>query len=504
MTLLAIVQAAIALWMTMYGIQAVILLLLYLRHRKDPVPTPPQVDWSELPHVTVQVPVYNELYVVERVIDHVAALDYPHEKLHIQILDDSSDETFRLSRARAASYRERGIDIEVLRRPERSGFKAGALGWGLSHTRSEYIAIFDADFCPQPDFLLQTIPHFLARPRLGMVQTRWTYLNTNYSSLTAAQAVAFDGHFGVEQIARCRSGLFMNFNGTGGVWRRRCIEEAGGWEGDTLTEDLDLSYRAQLAGWEFLYLPTVEVAAELPPQITAFKRQQFRWSQGTTQTLRKLGGRILRSPNLRWSKKIMGLLHLSSYLAHTLMILHLLISLPMLLLPDSAHLPVENIFGLLGLGPPLVFIIAQQQLHPDWQRRLRVFPMTMLLVVGIAWCSARAAWRGLTHWGGTFVRTPKFRLEGKRGRWADSGYRLPADSNTIGEIVLALYALTATVVAWLTHHYTVIPFMLTYAAALGMVAGMGLAQANPHYWRRPPRFVPIMDISRHSQGEGEG
>jgi cellulose synthase/poly-beta-1,6-N-acetylglucosamine synthase-like glycosyltransferase len=483
MRILILVRAIVVTWLAIYGAQSFVLLFLFLWYRRKPPPALPPVDWSDLPHVTVQVPVFNEMHVVERVIDHVAALTYPRDKLHIQILDDSTDETLRLSRARAALHRVRGIDINVLQRPERSGFKAGALSWGVTQSHSEYFAIFDADFCPHADFLLQTIPHFLAHPRLGMVQTRWAYLNTHYAPLTEAQAIAFDGHFGIDQIARCRSGLFMNFNGTGGVWRRQCIEEAGGWGGDTLTEDLDLSYRAQLTGWEFLYLPDVVVQAELTPQITAFKRQQSRWSQGTTQTLRKLAGPILRSPEVGWGKKIMGLLHLASYLTHGLIVLHLLMTLPMLLMVDPAHIPLESIYGVLGLGPPLAFIVAQWHLHPDWFRRLRAFPMTMLLVVGIAWCSARAAWRGLTQWGGTFVRTPKFRLEGKRGGWAESRYRLQADVDTIGETLLTLYALATTIIALLTEHYSVAPFTLIYAIAFGMVAGMGLAQTNPEYWR---------------------
>jgi cellulose synthase/poly-beta-1,6-N-acetylglucosamine synthase-like glycosyltransferase len=504
MRILALVKTVIVTWLAIYGAQAIVLLLLFLRHRKEPPPTPPQVDWPDLPHVTVQVPVYNELHVVERVIDHVAALTYPREKLHIQILDDSSDETLRLSRARAALHHEQGIDIEVLRRPERSGYKAGALRWGMDHSSSEYFAVFDADFCPRFDFLLQTIPHFLGNPKLGVVQTRWTYLNTDYTTLTEAQAIAFDGHFGIEQVARCRSGLFMNFNGTGGVWRGQCIKEAGGWDGDTLTEDLDLSYRAQLEGWEFLYLPDVVVQAELTPQVTAFKRQQFRWSQGTTQTLRKLAGRVLRSPKIGWGQKLMGLLHLGSYLTHGLIIMHLLIILPMLLLADSASVPIESFLGVLGLGPPIVFIIAQWQLHPDWWRRLRAFPMTMLLVVGIAWCSARATWRGLTRWGGTFVRTPKFRIEGKEGGWTDSQYRLQADVDTVGEILLSLYALAATIIALLSEQYTVVPFTLLYAVALGMMAGMGIAQTRPEYWRNRLRVTPLLDVAARGQRESDG
>jgi hypothetical protein len=476
---LTIFQTLISVWLALYGLHAFILLFLYLWHRRDVITTP-QVDWDDLPHVAIQVPVYNELHVVERVIDHICALDYPQDKLHIQILDDSTDETTQVSLARAALYRERGIDIAVLQRPDRSGFKAGALNWGLAKIDSPFIAIFDADFCPAPNFLLKTIPHFVHDAKVGMVQTRWTYLNDSYSLLTEAQALLFDGHFGIEQVARSRSSLLMNFNGTGGVWRRACIEEAGYWEDDTLCEDLDLSFRAQLAGWKFMYLRDVQVPAELPPQITAFKRQQFRWSQGTAQTLRKLAGKTIRNPMLHWGQKLMALLHLSNYLAHALIVLHLLISLPQLLMPQSGRLPLEDFIGLLGLGPPIVFVLAQKELHPStWWRRLRVMPMVLIIGVGIAWCSARAGLRGLTQWGGTFIRTPKFRLEKKGDDWIDSHYRLGPDANTIGEIILSLYAFVTTVIAFNMGKYALIPFTLIYGIAFGIVAITGILQGYP-------------------------
>jgi cellulose synthase/poly-beta-1,6-N-acetylglucosamine synthase-like glycosyltransferase len=501
-TPLTLLQSLITIWLALYGLHAFVLLFLYLRHRSKNLPTP-DIKRAALPHVTVQVPVYNELHVVERVMDYVSALDYPADKLHIQILDDSTDETLQLSLTRAALYRERGVDIAVLQRPKRDGFKAGALNWGMSHTQSEFIAIFDADFCPPPDFLLKTIPHLVENPEIGMVQTRWTYLNDNYSPLTKAQAVLFDGHFGIDQVARCHSGLFMNFNGTGGVWRRRCIEDGGGWADDTLCEDLDLSYRAQMAGWKFLYLRDVAVPAELPPQITAFKRQQFRWSQGSAQTLRKMAIPVLCSKKLTWRKKLLGILHLSNYLAHGLMVLHLLISLPLLLLPDSGRLPLEDFVGLLGLGPPLIFILAQLELHPkDWLRRLCALPMMLIIAVGIAWCSARAAWRGLTKWGGTFVRTPKFRLEGDDDQWVYSHYRLGADSNTFGEIILALYALSTTIAAYVTGKYTLIPFTLIYAIAFGTVATMGIIQGLPQ--RRPLPSASALKMVQRGQQEHEG
>lgn len=472
MILLVFTHALIALWLAAYGLNSLILAFLYVCHRShaDPV----SANGSALPFVTVQVPTYNERHVVERVIDAVAALDYPRHKLQIQILDDSTDETTRLARERAALHRDRGVDITVLQRPNRQGFKAGALAWGLEQARGECIAIFDADFCPHPDFLLRTAPHFVNRPRLGLVQARWAHLNADYSPLTRAQAMAFDGHFVVEQTGRNRSGLLMNFNGTAGVWRADCIEDCGGWQDDTLSEDLDLSYRAQLAGWKTLYLPDVGAPAELPPQMAAFKRQQSRWTQGSVQTLRKLLPPILSSERLTTAQKLMGLTHLSSYLAHGLMVSHLLISLPLLLF--AAEPFSLGGLGLLGLGPPLTYVLSQRYLYPDWGRRLRTLPLLILVGIGIAWNNTRAIWRGLTSWGGTFARTPKFRLEGHIGDWANSVYKLGLSDSFLGEVALTIYALTAALLAHVTGRYGMLPFLLLYAASFGTVAGMEWVQ----------------------------
>jgi cellulose synthase/poly-beta-1,6-N-acetylglucosamine synthase-like glycosyltransferase len=474
-TPLAVVYAVIALWLAAYGFNAILLAVLYLRHRRE-VPSASLVGRQALPPVTVQVPVYNERQVVDRAIDAVAALDYPRDRLQIQILDDSTDDTTQIARQRAAFHRDKGLDIQVLRRPDREGFKAGALSWGLGRARGDFIAIFDADFRPHPDFLLRTVPYFLDRPNLGLVQTRWSHLNAEYSPLTRAQAMAFDGHFVVEQTARDRSGLLMNFNGTGGVWRRACIEESGGWTAETLSEDLDLSYRAQLAGWETFYLPTVDAPAELPPQIAAFKRQQARWTQGSIQTLRKLLGPIVRSPRLSVFQKGMALLHLSGYLAHSLMILLLVVTLPMILF-DVAPPALGNVGLLAGLGPPLIYLISQRWLHRNWVRRLTTLPFLILVGIGIAWNNAMASWRGLTRWGGTFARTPKFRVEGKAGQWLDSAYRLDIDASVIGEGALAVYALVSTALAHQAGRYGLVPFLLLYAAAFGTVAGIELSQA---------------------------
>jgi cellulose synthase/poly-beta-1,6-N-acetylglucosamine synthase-like glycosyltransferase len=462
-------------FLSIYGIQAILLTLLYLRHRGEGLVgrEPDEQGW---PLVAIQLPVYNEMHVVERLIDAAAALDYPVRKLEIQVLDDSTDQTTQLAESRAEYHRARGVNVKVLRRPTREGFKAGALAWGLQHTSAEFLIVFDADFSPRPDFLRRTIPAMLAFPEVGVVQTRWSHLNEGYSPLTRVQALALNGHFVVEQTGRNRSDLLINFNGSGGVWRRSCIEDAGGWQWDTMTEDMDLSYRAQLAGWRSLYLPDVDAPAELPPQMEAFKRQQARWAQGSTQCLRKLGPRILRS-DLTWSQKLMAVIHISSYLTQPFMILLLLTALPVLWSPQPASSVLGGLW-LVGLGPPLLYVVAESRLHRDWGKRLLYFPILAALFAGISWSTTRAVWQGFTRWGGTFRRTPKFRLEGSGGRWADSAYRLLPDRVILGEVFLMLYAIVTVWAAWNRHQYGAIPFLMLFVLGFGAVAGSGLWQGR--------------------------
>jgi cellulose synthase/poly-beta-1,6-N-acetylglucosamine synthase-like glycosyltransferase len=471
--LIGFLHALCVLSLSIYGIQAILLTLLYLRHRGDVLVgcEPDEQDW---PLVAIQLPIYNELHVVERLIDAAAALDYPAGKLEVQVLDDSIDDTTRLAEARASYYRARGLNVRVLRRPTREGFKAGALAWGLQRSDAEFLAVFDADFSPHPDFLRRTIPQLIARPWVGVVQTRWSHLNEVYSPLTRLQALALNGHFVVEQTGRSRSGLLINFNGSGGVWRRACIEEVGGWQWDTMTEDMDLSYRAQLSGWRSLYLPDVDAPAELPPQMEAFKRQQARWAQGSTQCLRKLGPRILRS-DLTGRQKLMAIVHISSYLTQPLMILLLLTTLPVLWFPQPASSVLGGLW-VVSLGPPLLYLVAENSLHEDWRRRLLYFPVLAAVFAGISWSTSRGVWQGLTRWGGTFRRTPKFRLEGRGGRWADSTYRLLPDGMIIGEVFLMLYALATVWIAWTRHQFGAIPFLLLFVFGFGIVAGSAILQ----------------------------
>jgi cellulose synthase/poly-beta-1,6-N-acetylglucosamine synthase-like glycosyltransferase len=471
--LIGLLHTLCVLSLSIYGIQAILLTLLYLRHRGDVLVgcEPAEQDW---PLVAIQLPIYNELHVVERLIDAAAVLDYPADKLEVQVLDDSTDDTTQLAEARASYHRARGINVRVLRRPTREGFKAGSLAWGLQRTDAEFLAVFDADFSPRPDFLRRTIPQLIARPRAGVVQTRWSHLNELYSPLTRLQALALNGHFVVEQTGRSRSNLLINFNGSGGVWRRACIEEVGGWQWDTMTEDMDLSYRAQLSGWHSLYLPDVDAPAELPPQMEAFKRQQARWAQGSTQCLRKLGPRILCS-DLTRRQKLMALVHISSYLTQPLMILLLLTTLPVLWFPQPASSVLGSLW-VVSLGPPLLYLVAESSLHRDWGRRLLYFPALAAVFAGISWSTSRGVWQGLTRWGGTFRRTPKFRLEGQGGIWADSAYRLLPDGVIFGEVLLMFYALVTVWTAWTRHQYGAVPFLLLFVFGFGIVAGSSILQ----------------------------
>ncbi|NDJ34796.1 MAG: glycosyltransferase [Chloroflexi bacterium] len=456
--------------LALVGINALVLSALYWHHRHREAACPPQPDrW---PTVVVQLPVYNEQHVVERLVDAACELNYPPEKLIIQLLDDSSDETLihganAVERARAA-----GITADHVLRTNRSGYKAGALAHGLEQTDAEFIAIFDADFIPPADFLKRTLPYFLADEDLGLIQTRWAHLNAEYSHLTRAQALALDAHFVVEQTARHRSGLLMNFAGTGGVWRRSCIEASGGWQHDTLSEDIDLSYRAQLAGWKSLYLPDMGVPGEIPPLMMGFKRQQSRWATGTVQCLRKLGTKVLKSSLAPW-QKVQAVLHLSGYFIHPLMIAVLLLTLPLLLLGGLQTLPLAGL-GIAMFGPPVQALLSQTRLYANWKERLFAFPLLMLMGIGIAVNNTGAVVRGLKRGEQPFRRTPKY---GSEGTWMTSLYTLPADGSTWIEIALALYALVTTGVA-ISQASAVAPFMLLYAAGFTYVAVTSLSQTS--------------------------
>jgi cellulose synthase/poly-beta-1,6-N-acetylglucosamine synthase-like glycosyltransferase len=475
-------HAVVAIILAIYGANTLLLTILYLRRRRQTPPQPPQP--AEWPTVTVQAPVFNELHVVERLIDALAALDYPADRLQVQLLDDSTDETTALAAACIERYRAQGLSIELLHRQERPGFKAGALAAALPQASGEIIAIFDADFVPAPDFLRRTVPYLLAEPRAGFIQTRWSHLNADYSLLTRMQALALDGHFVVEQTVRQRSGWLFGFNGTAGLWRRSCIDDAGGWQSDTLCEDLDLSYRAQLAGWQGLYLPDVDAPAEIPPQLAALKRQQGRWAAGSIQAFRKLALPVARSPR-PLSHKIEGWIHLGAYFCHPLMVLLLLLTLPLLWLGDTTANPLRwllTYLGIVSVGPPLLYAVSQWELYrgQGWLRRLAVLPLLVLMGTGLALSNSAAVARGLSGRPIDFRRTPKFHVQDRRDPWQNKRYALPLSWLVLGEAFLAGYALLAVVVAVARGHYYAAPFLLLYVGGFGMMVVVGLAQG----WQR--------------------
>lgn len=427
------------------------------------------------PHVTVQLPVYNELYVIDRLIDAVAALNYPKEKLEIQVLDDSTDETVGAIARKIEVIRKQGIDIRHVQRPDREGFKAGALKYGLEIARGSLIAIFDADFVPKPDFLMATVPYF-ADKETGVVQTRWGHLNKNYSLLTKLQAFGLDAHFSVEQTGRSEAGSFINFNGTAGVWRKACIEDAGGWSSETLTEDLDLSYRAQLKGWKFKYLEEVEAPAELPILMSAVKSQQYRWNKGAAETARKNLGQVLRS-GIRLENKIHAIFHLFNSSIFVCLLLAAMLSIPMLYIkflnPDFNlifNLGSVFLLGFFSIG--YFYWVAAKRMEPTgtWKYFVRTFPFFLTVSMGLSLHNALAVLEGLFGYRTPFVRTPKFNVTDSVKKWKGNIYvKNKIDLMTIMEGILSIYFIFGIAFGIHLQDFGLILFHLMLAAGFGSV-----------------------------------
>ena len=423
-----------------------------------------QKDW---PRVTIQLPVYNERYVVKRLIESVCRFDYPQELFEIQILDDSTDDTVDIAKAVAGEMRRQGFDIGYIHRDDRTGFKAGALKEGLKYAKGELVGIFDADFIPNPEFLKETVPYF-TDPRIGMLQTRWGHINSDYSLLTRAQAMGIDGHFGIEQAARAWSGFFMNFNGTAGIWRKKTIEDAGGWQADTLTEDLDLSYRAQLKGWKLKFVSDVVCPAEVPVTINAFKSQQHRWAKGSIQTAKKNLGKLFKS-DLSPLIKFQAFMHLTHYMVHPMMLLVVLTSIPMLYSQwffNSLAYPIM-IFTLLCLatcGPSSMYLFSQRVLYRDWKNRIKILPFLMCLGTGIAVNNTKAVLEAFLNIKSGFIRTPKYGIQKKEDNWKSKHYSIPLNAVSILEFLLGLYSLSGLILFLFFSKYLVSPFLIIYTS----------------------------------------
>jgi cellulose synthase/poly-beta-1,6-N-acetylglucosamine synthase-like glycosyltransferase len=472
--------------LAIYGVHRYTLCYLYFKYRKNYNPNPIKY-FEELPRVTIQLPIFNEQFVIDRLVEAVCALEYPKDKLEIQVLDDSTDETTEVAAGIVARYAALGHPIVYIHRTNRHGFKAGALDAGLNVATGEFIAIFDADFVPPPDWLMKVIHHF-GEPEVGMVQTRWTHLNRDYSLLTRIEAILLDGHFILEHGARARTGDFFNFNGTAGMWRRQAISDGGGWQHDTLTEDTDLSYRSQMAGWRFKYLPEVECPSELPIEMTAFKTQQARWAKGLIQTSIKMLPRIFKS-DLPRRIKIEAVYHLTANLSYPLMII-----MTALLIPAMIVRFYQGWFQMLLIDFPLftassasiaVFYVAsQREIYPKtWKRTFLYLPFLMALGIGLTVTNSKAVIEALLGIKSAFVRTPKYRVAQKGEKSQAAKYRKRLKLTPWIELLIGTYFLLAIIYTFTNHNYFTAPFLILFVIGYWYTGLMSLLQGRFERWR---------------------
>jgi cellulose synthase/poly-beta-1,6-N-acetylglucosamine synthase-like glycosyltransferase len=453
--------------LSVYGVHRYEIIRTYFKHRKKATGEPP-MRFAQLPPVTIQLPIFNERYVIERLIDEVTRIEYPRELLQIQVLDDSTDDTAPFAAALVERYCALGFPIEYHHRNNRAGFKAGALQAGLQTATGEFVAIFDADFIPPPDFLTRTIQHF-ADPAIGVVQTRWSYLNRDYSFLTEVEAMLLDGHFILEHGARSRAGYFFNFNGTAGVLRRKMIDDAGGWQHDTLTEDSDLSYRAQLKGWRFVYMPGLECPSELPVEMHGFQVQQSRWAKGLTQCARKLLPMIFRADIPR-RVKIEAFMHLTPNISYPLMVVVSALMLPVMIVRFYM-----GVWQMVFIDLPLImaafwsisafYVVAQRELYPKhWKRSILLLPVLMAVGVALTVINTRAVLEALFGVTTGFVRTPKYAIGGQPMNLENKKYRRKSGLLPYIEIAVGTYFVAMIVFAVDTYNFFSIPFLLLFVA----------------------------------------
>ena len=443
-------------------------------HRKYGHKNPePDINFKEGAIVTIQLPLYNEMYVAERLIKSVCEIDYPKDKMEIQVLDDSTDETTSIVAKAVEEKKKEGFDISHIRRGTREGYKAGALKEGMKIAKGEYIAIFDADFIPQKEFLQKTLSYF-TDDKVGMVQSRWEHLNGDYSIITKAQALALDGHFVIEQTVRNRSGFFINFNGTGGVWRKKCIEEAGNWHADTLTEDLDLSYRAQLIGWRFVFLKDFTSPAELPSEINALKAQQFRWTKGAVETAKKILPLVWKS-KVPLRVKLQSTFHLTNNLVFPFILLAAILNVPLIFIKNSGshdvYFAVMSLFVLAFVSSFLFYMYSQKDIRADWRKKIVMFPLFMAGSMGLAVNNSRAVFEGLMNRKSEFVRTPKFKLESEKDTFIGNKYlNKKLGFSVIVEAILAVYCLIGVLSSIYFMELASIPFQVLFTLGFSFIA----------------------------------
>jgi cellulose synthase/poly-beta-1,6-N-acetylglucosamine synthase-like glycosyltransferase len=465
-TLILVLYFFILSILAIYGWHRYYLVYLYMKNKGNtPLPLP-ELDPEALPRVTVQLPIFNEMYVADRLIDTVCEMDYPRELLEIQVLDDSTDETTEIAELAVRRHASRGFNIRYMHRVDRTGYKAGALEAGLNDSNGEFVVIFDADFIPPQDFLKRTLPYFATDSGIGMVQARWGHINQDYSLLTKIQSILLDAHFVLEHGGRNRAGCFFNFNGTAGIWRREAIESAGGWQHDTLTEDLDLSYRAQLAGWRFVFLPDLVSPAEVPVEMNSFKSQQHRWAKGSIQTCMKLLPRILRSKQ-PLSVKTEAFFHLTANFNYLLMSLLSILMFPAMWVRYNMGwtemlLIDVPLFCAATLSVGNFYVVSQRELYADWRQRMKYLPFLMSIGIGLCVNNTRAVLEAIFRNESEFARTPKYGIEREGDEWLGKKYHQSVGVQPIIELALGLY-FTATVFYALVHQiYGTLPFLMLF------------------------------------------
>jgi len=433
------------------------------------------------PSVTIQLPIYNEKYVAKRLVDAVCALDYPKDKMKIMVLDDSDDDTVDLLADAVNDYKKKGFQIDHIRRGTRKGYKAGALKHAMLTTDSEFVAIFDADFIPPEWFLKRAIPHF-SKPDIGLIQCRWGHVNENYSSITRAQALSLDFHFLIEQKAKSNSHLFMNFNGTAGIWKRSCIEDAGGWHTATLVEDLDLSYRAQMKGWKCVFLPDIVVDAELPVQMNAAKRQQFRWAKGSIQCAIKLLGGIAIKRKVSIEAKIQAFIQLTRHIVYPLMLIQFL-ALPILLAGDInlyvvSFIPALTIATYLAMGPGAYLMIIQKMYNKSWKSKAKILPSLLVYNAGMSVNNTVAVFDAVFGRKNEFLRTPKYGIINKQDNWRDKAYNLPFTKTTLLEIFFGVYGIMGILISIFSNNPIFVPIIGLQTVGFFFIAFMSVSHTS--------------------------